>query len=71
MPSARYLVGHGPGHKTGTLVCQRHDGLLEFERRTALRIAFILSAFNVLVQWHGLITDEQGRVHMSIAEFSL
>jgi hypothetical protein len=35
------------------------------------RMAFILSAFNVLVQWHGLIPDEQGMVHLSIAEFSL
>ena len=35
------------------------------------RMAFILSAFNVLVQWHGLNPDEQGMVHLSIAEFSL
>ena len=35
------------------------------------RMAFILSAFNVLVQWHGLQPDETGRVHLSIAEFSL
>jgi hypothetical protein len=35
------------------------------------RMAFILSAFNVLVQWPGLNPDEQGMVHLSIAEFSL
>ena len=35
------------------------------------RMAFILSAFNLLVQWHGLNPDEQGMVHLSIAEFSL
>jgi hypothetical protein len=28
-------------------------------------------AFNVLVQWHGLPTDEHGFVPLSIAEFSL
>jgi|SRR5664279_2038527 len=35
------------------------------------RMAFILSAFNLLVQWHGLNPDDQGMVHLSIAEFSL
>ena len=35
------------------------------------RMAFILSAFNLLVQWHGLNPDEHGLVHLSIAEFSL
>jgi hypothetical protein len=35
------------------------------------RMAFILSAFNLLVQWHGLNPDEDGMVHLSIAEFSL
>lgn len=35
------------------------------------RMAFVLSAFNVLVQWHGLNPDAQGMVHLSIAEFSL
>ena len=35
------------------------------------RVAFILSAFNLLVQWHGLKPDEQGMVHLSLAEFSL
>lgn len=35
------------------------------------RMAFILSAFNLLVQWHGLSPDENGMVHLSIAEFSL
>jgi hypothetical protein len=34
-------------------------------------MAFVLSVFNLLVQWHGLIHDEQGKVHLSIAEFSL
>jgi hypothetical protein len=35
------------------------------------RLAFIWSAFNVLVQWHGLQPDETGMVHLSLAEFSL
>lgn len=35
------------------------------------RMGFILSSFNVLVQWHGLNPDARGMVHLSIAEFSL
>jgi hypothetical protein len=35
------------------------------------RMAFVLSAFNILVQWHGLNPDAQGIVHLSIAQFSL
>jgi len=35
------------------------------------RLAYTLAAFNVLAQWHGLKPDENGYVHLSIAEFSL
>ncbi len=35
------------------------------------RLAFCLAAFNILAQWHGLHPDENGRVHLSIAQFSL
>lgn len=35
------------------------------------RMAFVLSAFNILVQWHGWTPDDRGMVHLSIAEFSL
>jgi hypothetical protein len=35
------------------------------------RLAFTMAAFNILVQWHGLQPDENGFVHLSIAEFSL
>ncbi len=35
------------------------------------RLAFTIATFNLLVQWHGLPPDEQGFVHLSIAEFSL
>jgi len=34
-------------------------------------MAFVIAAFNVLVQWHGLQPDDQGVVHLAIAEFSL
>ena len=36
-----------------------------------MRLAFTMSAFNVLAQWYGLKADENGFVHLSIAEFSL
>jgi hypothetical protein len=35
------------------------------------RLAFTMAAFNILVQWYGLNPDNQGFVHISIAEFSL
>jgi len=35
------------------------------------RLAFTMAAFNLLAQWSGLQPDEQGRVHLSIAIFSL
>ncbi len=35
------------------------------------RLAFTMALFNVLVQWHGLQPDEEGFIHLSIAEFSL
>jgi hypothetical protein len=35
------------------------------------RLAFTLAAYNVLAQWWGLEPDEEGVIHLSIAEFSL
>ena len=35
------------------------------------RLAYTMALFNLLVQWHGLTPDEDGFVHLSIAEFSL
>jgi len=36
-----------------------------------MRLAFTVALFNILVQWDGLPLDAQGRVHRSIAPFSL
>jgi hypothetical protein len=35
------------------------------------RLAFTMAVFNVLVQWDGLQPDEDGVIHLSIAQFSL
>jgi hypothetical protein len=35
------------------------------------RLAFTMAAFNVLVQWHGLLPNASGFVPLSIADFSL
>lgn len=35
------------------------------------KIAYLLAAFNILVQWNGLEPDGQGRVRLSIAQFTL
>ena len=34
-------------------------------------LAYTMAAFNLLVQWDGLIPDENGVIHLSIAQFSL
>lgn len=35
------------------------------------RLAFTMALFNILVHWHGLEPDDDGFVHLSIADFSL
>lgn len=35
------------------------------------RLAYTLAAFNVLVDWFGTLPDDNGFVHLSIADFSL
>jgi hypothetical protein len=35
------------------------------------RLGYTMALFNLLVQWHGLQPDDDGVVHLSIAEFSL
>lgn len=35
------------------------------------RLAFTVAAFNLLVQWHDLVPDDNGFIPLSIAEFSL
>jgi hypothetical protein len=44
-----------------------HRGWASFQAR----LAFTMAAFNVLVQWHGLLPNAFGFVPLSIAEFSL
>lgn len=34
-------------------------------------LGYTMALFNILVQWHGLQPDDDGFVHLSIAEFSL
>lgn len=36
-----------------------------------MRLSYTMAMFNVLVQWYGLQADENGIIHLSIAEFSL
>jgi hypothetical protein len=36
-----------------------------------MRLAYTMSMFNVLAQWYGLQADENGVIHLSIAEFTL
>ena len=34
-------------------------------------LSYLMAAFNILAQWHGLEPDENGRIHRSIAQFVL
>lgn len=35
------------------------------------RLAYTMALFKILVAWHGLLPDQRGFVHLSIAQFSL
>ena len=46
---------------------QRHRAWAGFEAH----LAYAMAGFNILAQWNGLEPDAQGRVHPSIAQFTL
>ncbi len=54
-----------------TVVC--HMKRMRHRSRTTIktRLACLMAAFNILVQWDGLKTNDQDRVRLSIAQFSL
>jgi hypothetical protein len=35
------------------------------------RLAYTMALFNILVLWDGIPVDEDGTIHLAIAEFSL
>ena len=54
-----------------TLVCHLKKVLHRAWRYFTMRLAYTMALFNVLVQWDGLLLDEQGHAHRSIASFNL
>src|SRR5262245_24716363 len=54
-----------------TLVCHLKKVMHRGWAYLQARLAFTMAAFNVLVQWHGLLPNASGFVPLSIAEFSL
>jgi len=54
-----------------TLVCHVKKVMHRGWAYVQARLAFTMAAFNVLVQWHGLLPTSSGFVPLSIAEFSL
>ena len=46
---------------------RRHRGWAGFEAH----MAYAVAGFNILAQWSGLEPDAQGRVQLSIAQFTL
>ena len=45
----------------------RHNTWRGFEAH----LSYLMAAFNILVNWNGLEPDETGRIHRSIANFTL
>ena len=45
----------------------RHNTWSGFEAH----LGYLMAAFNLLVNWNGLEPDENGRIHRSIANFTL
>ncbi len=54
-----------------TLVCHFKKVMYRVWTYFHARLAFTIAAFNVLVQWYGLVSNAYGFVPISIAEFSL
>lgn len=54
-----------------TLVCHFKKVMHRMWDYFRARLAFTMAAFNVLMQWDGLQSDENGFIHLSIAQFSL
>jgi len=54
-----------------TLVCHFKKVMHRSWAYFQARLAFTMAAFNVLVQWHGLLPNASGFVPLSMAEFSL
>ena len=54
-----------------TLVCHFKKVMHRVWAYFQARLAFTMAAFNVLVQWYGLVPHVDGFVPLSIAKFSL
>ncbi len=54
-----------------TGVCQLKKASQRTWAGLGARLAYTMALFNVLVLWDGLPVDEDGNIHLSIAEFAL
>ena len=54
-----------------TTVCQLKKATQRTWTGLRTRLAYTMALFNILVLWDGIPVDEQGIIHLSIAEFSL
>ncbi len=54
-----------------TRVCQLKRAAHRTWAAFQARLAFTVAVFNLLVDWAGLRTDEQGSTHLTLAEFAL
>ena len=54
-----------------TLICHLKKVAHKLADFFRMRMSFIVAAFNIIAQWHGLPPDQDGVVKLSVAEFSL
>ncbi len=54
-----------------TVVCHFKHMRHRVWRSFQAHLAAAMAVFNLLVEWHGLAPDKEGRIHLSIAAFSL
>ena len=54
-----------------TLVCHFKKMMHRVWVYFKTRLGYTMALFNILVQWHGLEPDDDGMIHLAIAEFSL
>ncbi len=54
-----------------TRVCQLKQATQRAWPAVLAQLSFTMALFNLLVQWDGLPVDDQGTIHLSIAQSSL
>ena len=54
-----------------TRVCQLKQASQRTWAGVRARLAYTMALFNILVLWDGIPVDDDGNIHLSVAEFTL